>query len=262
MVEATFDANAVELFLQKRRIATLEELKEVLGGSSTMTVFRKLKPLGYQTSYSHRGKYYTLTGTPRFDEQGLWDYDGVWFSRHGNLLATSQRFVETADAGLTAAELQHMLHVEVKEPLLQLYRARQIEREKIEDLYVYLARDRGQKRSQRLRRQDRQAAAEIGESVTEGVSPELRAAIVLFFSLLDEQQRRLYAGLEAHKLGHGGDRKIADFLGIGVHAVARGREELLTHQVQREGVRQKGGGRKRAEKNARSNRLHRRTVEA
>ncbi len=248
MAKMAFDAKPVQSFLQKRKIATLEELKEVLGSSSTMTVFRKLKPLGYQTSYSHRGKYYTLARMPRFDEEGLWEYDGVWFSRHGNLLATSQRFVETADAGLTAAELQHVLHVEVKQPLLQLYRAKRIEREKIEDLYVYLAGDPGQQRNQRLRREDRQATAEIGESVTGGVSPELRAAIVLFFSLLDEQQRRLYAGLEAHKLGHGGDRRIAEFLGIGVHTVARGREELLTHEVQRQGVRQKGGGRKRVEK--------------
>ena len=113
----------------------------------------------------------------------MWDYVGVWFSRHGNLLATSQRLVETADAGWTAAELGHLLHVEVKEPLLRLYRAKQIEREKIEDRYVYLAQDPGQRRIQRLRRADRQAAAEIGESVTAGVSPELRAAIVLFFSL-------------------------------------------------------------------------------
>jgi hypothetical protein len=71
---------------------------------------------------------------------------------------------------------------------------------------------------------------------------------VLFFRLLDEQQRRLYAGLEAHKLGHGGDRRIADFLGIGVHTVARGRQDLFTNQVQRQGVRQKGGGRKLVEK--------------
>ena len=249
MAKTAFEPSAVQSFLQERKIATLEQLKEALGSPSTMTVFRKLKPLGYQTSYSHRGKYYTLTGTPRFDEEGLWGYDGVWFSRYGNLLSTSQQFVEAADAGVTAAELQHLLHVEVKEPLLQLYRQKRIAREKIEDLYVYLARDPGQHRSQRLRREDRQATWDIGEPVTEaGASPELKAAIVLFFSLLDEQQRRLYAGLEAQKLGYGGDRRIADFLGIGVHTVARGRQELFTNQVQRQGVRQKGGGRKRVEK--------------
>src|SRR5258708_16455793 len=244
-----FNQDAVQSFLQSRKIATLVELKKALGSSSTMRVLRKLKPLGDRTSYSHRGKYYALAGAPRFDQQGLWEYDGVWFARHGNLLSTSQRFVDAAEAGLTATELQHMLHVEVKEPLLQLYRQKRLERQKIQDLYVYLARDPGQQRSQRLRREDRPATWELGEAVTEaGVSPELKAAMGLFFSLLDEQQRRLYAGLEAHKLGHGGDRRIADFLGIGVHTVARGREDLFTHQGQRQGVRQKGGGRKPVEK--------------
>jgi hypothetical protein len=133
--------------------------------------------------------------------------------------------------------------------LLALYRAKRIEREKIEDLYVYLAREPGHRRSQLLRRAEPQAAWEIGEPIRESaLSPELRAAVVLFYSLLDEQQRRLYAGLEAHKLGHGGDRRIADFLGVGVHTVARGRRELFSNQVQREGVRQPGGGRKAVEK--------------
>lgn len=243
------DGSVLEGWLEKRKIATLEELKQTLGTSSTMTVFRKLKPLGYQTSYSHRGKYYTLIRTPRFDERGLWEYDSVWFSRYGSLLATSERFVESAEAGVTTVELTDVLQVEVKEPLLALYRARRIEREKIDNIYVYFSRDPGQRRRQLLRRAEPQAGWEIGEAVREStLSPELRAAIVLFYSLLDEQQRRLYAGLESQKLGHGGDRRLADFLGIGVHTVARGRRELFSNQIQRERVRQAGGGRKAVEK--------------
>ena len=65
-----------------------------------MTVFRKLRALGYRTSYSHRGKYYTLANIPQFDEQGLWCYRAVCFSRDGNLLATTQRFVEEAKRGV------------------------------------------------------------------------------------------------------------------------------------------------------------------
>jgi hypothetical protein len=79
-------------------------------------------------------------------------------------------------------------------------------------------------------------------------SEELKAAIILFYSLLDEQQRRLYAGLEAHKVGQGGDRKIAKFLGLDVHTVARGRRELLAGEVERQRIRQAGGGRKQTEK--------------
>ena len=74
------------------------------------------------------------------------------------------------------------------------------------------------------------------------------AAIVLFFSLLDEQQRRLYAALESFKLGYGGDRKMADILGLDVSTVARGRRELLDHDVKVDRVRRAGAGRKLIEK--------------
>ena len=61
---------------------------------------------------------------------------------------------------------------------------------------------------------------------------ELKAAILLFYSLLDEQQRRLYAGLESLKLGRGGDRQLADFLDLDPHTVARGRQQLLAQDVE------------------------------
>src|SRR5437016_612719 len=123
-----FDQDVLRSLLQRQKIATLAELKGSLGSSATMTVFRKLKALGYLTSYSHRGKYYTLADIPRFDERGLWSY-AVWFSRDKNLLATAQRFVEKAEAGCTAGELQDQLNVEVKEPRLQLYRRKRIDRD-------------------------------------------------------------------------------------------------------------------------------------
>jgi hypothetical protein len=244
-----FDPDLVRSLLQRQKIASLAELKESLGTPATMTVFRKLKALGYRTSYSHRGKYYTLADIPRYDERGLWSYRAVWFSRDGNLLVTAQRLVEEADAGFTASELQGLLSVEVKEPLLQLFRRRRVHRGEMSGTYVYFSMDPSLRREQRLRRESRQAVLEMGDLTEQAeLSPELKAAIILFFSLLDEQQRRLYAGLEAHKLGHGGDRKIAEFLGLDFHTVARGRRELFGDQMQRQRVRKKGGGRKPAEK--------------
>ena len=78
-----FASEVLRSFLLRKQIATLEELKQALGTTSTMTVFRKLKNLGYRTSYSHRGKYYTLAEIPQFDEPGLWSCRAVWFSREG-----------------------------------------------------------------------------------------------------------------------------------------------------------------------------------
>ncbi len=41
--------------------------------------------------------------------------------------------------------------------------------------------------------------------------------MILFFSLLDEKQRRLYAGLEAVRLGYGGDRRAAELAQYRIH---------------------------------------------
>jgi hypothetical protein len=76
----------------------------------------------------------------------------------------------------------------------------------------------------------------------------LAAALLLFFSILNEKQRRLYAGLESLKLGHGGDAHIATLLGIDPHTVARGRQELEAGELDGQTMRAKGGGRLSQEK--------------
>ncbi len=88
----------------------------------------------------------------------------------------------------------------------------------------------------------------VDPSVLEVAPEEAKAAILLFYSLLDEQQRRLYAGLESLKLGRGGDRQLADFLDLDPHTVARGRYQLLSQDVEVDRARKAGAGRKPVEK--------------
>lgn len=248
MRPAVFSANSLRQFLRKNRIATLPQLKHVLGTQADITVFRKLKELSYHASYSHRGCFYTLDEIADFDPRGLWSFDAVRFSRQGTLIATAEVFVTQAPAGYFASELEAILHVPVKEPLLQLIRQGKIARQTVSGLYLYCADDREQRQRQWLARQ-----ALLEQPVAGGIRPphlsdEVRAAIILFASLLDEQQRRLYAGLESLQLGHGGDRQIAEFLHLDPHTVAKGRQQLLAQEVEVDRVRHVGGGRKRAEK--------------
>lgn len=51
----SFRSDALRTLLLRHKIATLDELKQALGTSVDVAVFRKLKPLDYLTSYSHRG---------------------------------------------------------------------------------------------------------------------------------------------------------------------------------------------------------------
>ncbi|MGH8731170.1 MAG: hypothetical protein ACREVF_05595 [Burkholderiales bacterium] len=80
---------------------------------------------------------------------------------------------------------------------------------------------------------------------------ELKAAIVLFFGLLDERQRRIFAGLESLRSAQG-DAPVARLLGVDPHTVAGGRLQLLQGEIELERVRKPGGGRPSAEKKRRT----------
>ena len=219
----------------------MPEMKSALGTRAEVTVFRKLATLPYRTSYSHRGAFYTLESIVRFDSHGLWCCRGAWFSLHGTLLSTAEALVSQAPAGYFASELEGLLHVPVKDALRQLVQAARLQRQHFHGLYLYTAKAR-------RRRQGQWAARQARWESVDGQEEQLRAAVVLFYSLLDEQQRRLYAGLESLKEGHGGDRHLAHLLGLDEQTVARGRRELLAGQVQAQRVRRRGGGRPRVEK--------------
>jgi hypothetical protein len=240
-----YDPEALIAMLRQQKIATMGDLKEALGTSADATVFRKLAELDYRTSYSHRGRYYTLDEIAVFDELGLWSFRQVWFSRLGTLVSTVEALVAASEAGYDAAELEYVLHVEAKQALLGLVRDGRLARERVAGRYVYFSAPAGSRRAQLAARlvYDAEASRLSAGPGLRVLPDELKAAIVLFYSLLDEQQRRLYAGLEALKVGHGGDAQVAELLGIDPGTVARGRRQLVSGDIEAGRVRRAGGGR-------------------
>lgn len=79
------------------------------------------------------------------------------------------------------------------------------------------------------------------------------AHLNLLMSRLDEQQRRWLAALESKKLGYGGDTLLAQFTGLHVDTIRRGREELDAGLQGRptDRVRRPGAGRPPGEKTTR-----------
>jgi hypothetical protein len=245
----SFRPDALRMLLLRNKIATLDELKQALSTPVDVTVFRKLRPLDYLTSYSHRGRYYTLREIARFDDRGLWSQAEVWFSRFGTLLATAEEFINRSPRGYFADELAPLLHVEVQDALHQLTQQQRVARQILSGRYLYTATEpTAQRRQLRARRSVETLPTVVDASVLEVAPEEVKAAILLFYSLLDEQQRRLYAGLESLKLGRGGDRQLADFLDLDPHTVARGRQQLLAQDVTVDRARRVGAGRKPVEK--------------
>ena len=95
--------------------------------------------------------------------------------------------------------MDHLLHVGTKEPLLNLVRHERVAREPVDGLYLYCAMSPVLRERQLLARHVLQAEPNLTNSLagTEVVPNELKAAMVLFFSMLDEKQRRLCAERES-----------------------------------------------------------------
>lgn len=245
----SFDPQILRTYLRRHHIADLPTLKQALGTQADLTVFRKLQPLGYLSSYTHRGRFYTLREIARFDEDGLWSHEAVWFSRHGTLVNTLEAWVTQSSQGWFADELTDRLHVDVQDPLHDLVRRGRLRRVESTGRFLYTTADARRSKDQVRARRTAHAVPLVADATALAVSPdELKAAILLFYSVLDEQQRRLYAGLESIKLGRGGDTILATFLNLDPHTVARGRQQLLDHDVALARTRRVGGGRIPVEK--------------
>jgi len=209
------------------RVADLAMLYTTLKTQSRMSVFRRLSAVGYLSSYSHAGRFYTLSDIPRFDQNGLWCYQGVCFSRHGSLKSTVSRLVETAEAGNTHHELHVRLRVRVHNTLLDLVHDKQIGREPLAGEYVYVSADAERAGLQLVLRRRQLELAHAA-----AVEVPVSVVIEVLLDLVRGAGVRLDAGRVAERLSARGIKVTADqvesiFRLHGVKKTARSRSKRL-----------------------------------
>jgi hypothetical protein len=135
-----------------QRIADLDAVLTALDSRSRMTAFRRLSEVGYLSSYSHAGRYYTLRDVPVFDPDGLWQHEGVLFSDAGTLKEAVARMVVQAEAGQFHRELQIRLRLRVHNTLADLVENRRVGRERLQGEYLYVSADAERAATQVARR--------------------------------------------------------------------------------------------------------------
>jgi len=136
---------------RRQMILTLAEVAELIDGS-IHTARRRLKEWGVLNSYNQNGRYYTLPDVPDFDAKGLWQWRGVYFSRHGTLKQTVVELVRRSAAGLDAGELRALLGLDPRSFLSAFARHPQLRREKTKGRFVYFCSDETVYDKQRQRR--------------------------------------------------------------------------------------------------------------
>ena len=129
---------------------------------SIPSVRRFLVQVGYFSSFSHNGRWYTLSSIPGFGKDGLWFYRDIGFSRAGSLTNTLVALTSASAGGMTADQLGEKLRCRCHSVLVQLCRQGRLQRQKVGRSNLYLAADTDTARKQRLHlRQPVQLAAEI-----------------------------------------------------------------------------------------------------
>jgi len=131
----------------KEKCLTIKDLSRVLEYSDR-SVQRLLKKLGYYSSFTHNGKWYTLENIPEFDENGLWFYQGIGFSKWRNLTTTILYLVENSVKGLTASNLSSILSSSCPPILNKIYKACKINRVKTSRGFIYISMNSATKKRQ------------------------------------------------------------------------------------------------------------------
>lgn len=129
---------AANKLFNKEKCLTMRDLSRKLEYSAR-SVQRLLKKLGYYSSFTHNGKWYTLEYMPEFDENGLWFYHGIGFSKWRNLTATILYLIENSTKGLTAGGLSSRLSSSCPPILNKIYKAGKLKRVKTQRGFVYIS---------------------------------------------------------------------------------------------------------------------------
>ena len=108
--------------MRRQKVLTIDEIAEALA-CSPRTAQRRFSKWRMIRSFNQNSRYYTLPEIPSFDEYGLWYYERIGFSQHGNLKETLIYLVAQSKAGIVAGELERMLGLASNNPIIYQMRS-------------------------------------------------------------------------------------------------------------------------------------------
>ncbi len=157
MIGKADSVKKLQKLFRRFSVVDINSLSKALNTTSRMSIFRRLMEIGYLSSYTNTGRYYTLTNIPQFDNYGLWFHEGIGFSRFGTLKETIVAIVEASASGLTQLELSHILRGRVHNTLLTLVREKLVSRDRFDKVYLYVDADPDKAAVQVTKRAEKQS---------------------------------------------------------------------------------------------------------
>jgi len=128
------------LLFEQQPCWTIKPLSEQLQ-YSIPSIRRFLSQVGYFSSFTHNGVWYTLQSIPQFNRKGLWFYQDIGFSKAGTLPRTIIDLVNRSHSGLSAEQIGKDLRCRCHSLLVNLCRQQKLQRQKIGRSHIYFTTD-------------------------------------------------------------------------------------------------------------------------
>ena len=137
---------------QHRRLETIKRIirenqiqsfETILGkvDCSSITLRRDIEAIAGITSYTHRGKYITLADIPVFNENGIWFYKTVGFTKFKNSLDLIVSIINNAKEGIPKEEIEDILRIKISKQIQILLSQNRLHRVKLGAKYCYLSEE-------------------------------------------------------------------------------------------------------------------------
>ena len=91
-----------------------------------ITIRRDLRDLEAITSFSHQRRFLTLPDIPTFDENGIWFYEDIEFSRYRDSLALIVEIINNSENGMSRESIEEILGIKIFQQIQTLLARRHV----------------------------------------------------------------------------------------------------------------------------------------
>jgi hypothetical protein len=134
------NASSIKNLFKKLKVLTLEQVSRE-SDCSIRTVQRQFARLPVLRSYNKNSRYYTLSGIPDFNTEGIWCFRDILFSKYGNLKATVKNLILSSKQGLSGNEIGEIVQLSPRSFMHHCRELKGVLREKHDGVYVYFSDD-------------------------------------------------------------------------------------------------------------------------
>jgi len=136
------------LFVRKR-VCSFQEIVDDTEYPK-ITTRRDLMEIKAISSYSHQRRFLTLPTIPTFNEYGIWQFNGIGFSRYKDSLELIVNVINSSEKGLGREDIERILGIKIFQQIQVLLTRNRLNRAKVGNKYVYLPEKLAQNKKLRI----------------------------------------------------------------------------------------------------------------